>query len=268
MRSVLLVVALDPEVLERATVLAIELDCECIVADPGGWRALAGGRLALLVDRGGLALADGGMSRSRPVRADFGDRALLYRLQRAGPRSESLGRALGLGGRHGLLVVDATAGWGRDSAVLGALGCNVVMIERHPVVRLLLADALMRAAASEDAAVCALAARLSLVGADARDVLRRWRDPPPDAILLDPMFPDRGGSAAPRKEMHLFQELVGDDGDAADLLEAALLLARHRVVVKRPLRAATLPGPRPAHAITGRSTRLDVYVLRSFGRGA
>lgn len=264
----LVVVALDPGVRERASGLATELDCECVVADRGGWRAVAGARLALLVDRDGLALADGGMSRSRPVRADFDDRALLYRLQRAGPRSESLGRALGPGGQHGLLVVDATAGWGRDSAVLGALGCEVVMVERHPVVRLLLADALMRAAASENAAVRALAARLRLVGADARSVLRQWRDPPPDAILLDPMFPDRGSSAAPRKEMHLFQELVGDDDDAADLLEAALSLARQRVVVKRPLRAAMLAGPRPSHAITGRSTRLDVYVLHGSRAGS
>ena len=49
------------------------------------------------------------------------------------------------------------------------------------------------------------------------------------------------------------------------LLEAALALAVHRVVVKRPHKAPALAGRTPSYAIEGRSTRFDVYALRGFG---
>lgn len=261
----LVVIALDSALEAQAAACAVELGCAWVTAPPGAWRDAAAGRPALLVDHSGLMLADGRERRGRPVAADLADRRLLYRLQHAGPRSEALGRALGGRRLAGLRVVDATAGWGRDSAVLGALGCEVVMLERHPVVRLLLADALSRALSHEDPLVRTVAGRLQLRGGDARMLLRDWPGPAPDAIVLDPMFPERDGSAAPRGYMRLFQELVGDDDDAAELLDAALSLAWHRVIVKRPLRAPGLPGLRPAHAVIGRSTRLDVYVLRGFG---
>lgn len=45
--------------------------------------------------------------------------------------------------------------------------------------------------------------------------------------------------------MRLFRPLAGDDDDAPALLEAALDLASHRVVVKRPRKAPPLPGRRP-----------------------
>ena len=138
------------------------------------------------------------------------------------------------------------------------------MIERQPVIAALLDDALERACRSDRDEVRQLAARLTMICADARSVLREWSAPPPDVVLLDPMFPQRHGSAAVRKEMQLFQALVGNDDDAPALLEAALGIARHRVVVKRPRRAPPLAGPRPGHAIEGRSTRFDVYALRKF----
>jgi hypothetical protein len=67
---------------------------------------------------------------------------------------------------------------------------------------------------------------------------------------------------AVRKEMVLFQRLVGDDADAERLLAAALDRARHRVVVKRPLAAPPLQGRAPDFSLKGKSTRFDVYALR------
>lgn len=259
------VVALDAAYGERAAALAQELGGTCLQVGGECWRTLATEqRVALLVGSTGLALARGGKQRLAPVRVDFGDPALLHRLCRADARSEDLARALGVSQRRPLQVVDATAGWGRDSAVLAALGCEVTMIERHRVVWLLLDDALARASASADPRVRALVDRLRLLEGDARELLRRWSAPAPDAVLLDPMFPERDGSAAVRKEMQLFQALVGDDADAAELLAASLALARYRVVVKRPRRAPALSGPPPSFTIEGRSTRFDVYALRSY----
>lgn len=263
--AVPVVVALDTASGERAVALAQELGSICLQANGECWRTLVTEQhVALLVGSTGLALARGGGQRLTPVRVDFSDPALLHRLRRADARGEDIARAVGVGQRRPLQVVDATAGWGRDSAVLAALGCEVTMIERHPVVWLLLDDALARASASADPRVRTLVDRLRLIEGDARERQQRWSAPAPDAVLLDPMFPERDGSAAVRKEMQLFQALVGDDADAAELLAASLALARYRVVVKRPRRAPALPGPPPSFTIGGRSTRFDVYALRSY----
>ncbi|MBK8990868.1 MAG: class I SAM-dependent methyltransferase [Gammaproteobacteria bacterium] len=258
------VACLDAGLRARADALAHELGVPCIDGSAESWRVLPDWPFLLLVSGEGLALGQTGGERITPVRADFGDAALMHRLRGSGPRGEDVARALGVPERRGLRVVDATAGWGRDSAVLAALGCEVTMIERHPVVGLLLADALARAVASERTEVREIAARLRLLRGDAREVLATWSGPPPEAILLDPMFPERARSAAVRKEMRFFHDLIGDDADAPALLEAALALALHRVVVKRPRKAPALAGSQPSYAITGRSTRFDVYPLRRY----
>lgn len=258
------IACLEPGRRARAEALAGALALECIDVAPDAWRGEQRWPLLLLVSAEGLALGATGPGRAAPVRADFADAALLHRLRAAGPRREDVARALGVHERRGLRVVDATAGWGRDSAVLAALGCEVTMIERHPVVAALLQDALARASRDAHAIVRELGARLQLRCGDARELLDAWSGAPPDAILMDPMFPERGGSAAVRKEMRLFHQLVGADADAPALLAAALRCARHRVVVKRPRQAPPLEGPRPGYAIAGRSTRFDVYPLRRY----
>jgi 16S rRNA (guanine1516-N2)-methyltransferase len=66
-----------------------------------------------------------------------------------------------------------------------------------------------------------------------------------------------------KKEMRLFKPLVGEDADAPELLEAALLLASHRVVVKRPRKAPPIAGSKPAYALEGKSSRYDIYPKKS-----
>ena len=66
-------------------------------------------------------------------------------------------------------------------------------------------------------------------------------------------------SALVKKEMRLFRPLVGDDLDAPALLAAALQLASHRVVVKRPRKAPPIEGIKPGYVLEGKSSRYDVY---------
>ncbi|MFM7272533.1 MAG: class I SAM-dependent methyltransferase, partial [Gammaproteobacteria bacterium] len=210
----------------------------------------------------GFALARMGPAALALVRVDFSSPRLLHRLRGIGPRREDIARAVGLPATRTLHVLDATAGWGGDSVVLAALGCEITMIERSPVLFALLADGLARLLRNEAPLAAALHARMRLLGGDARALLRAWEGEAPDVVLLDPMYPERGASAAARKEMALLQELLGGDADADELLEPALALARHRVVVKRPRAASPLAGRAPSHRIEGRSTRFDVYALK------
>jgi 16S rRNA (guanine1516-N2)-methyltransferase len=208
----------------------------------------AQGRLALAWTRPGAPGA---------VSADF-ERGPAARRWRDASRRQPLARAIGVA-RGPCDVVDATAGLGRDAIVLAALGCDVTAVERDRVLFALLRDGLERAAASDDETLRAAAARIRPVCADARDVLAAQR---PAVVYLDPMFPPRTKSARVKKELQLFQELLGQQHDAGALLEVALASARERVVVKRPLHAQPLAG-RPDHGFDGTRVRFDVYLVRS-----
>ncbi len=102
-----------------------------------------------------------------------------------------------------------------------------------------------------------------LIG-DAIALMSAWSDEPPQVVHLDPMFPSRDKSALVKKEMRLFKPLVGADDDAPELLAAALALATHRVVVKRPRKAPAIAGTQPTYSLDGKSSRYDIYALKSF----
>ena len=65
--------------------------------------------------------------------------------------------------------------------------------------------------------------------------------------------------------MRLFRPLAGDDADSPQLLEAALWLASHRVVVKRPRKAPAIEGPAPTAQMNGQSSRYDIYGKKKLG---
>lgn len=179
-------------------------------------------------------------------------------------------------------ILDATAGLGCDASLLALVGCQVTAIERNPIVAALLRDGLQRAAAAEkiewppdvSASESASAApssgsqtaadhwlhRLALIESDAIQYIHQL--PPesrPDVIYLDPMFPHRTKSALVKKEMRLCRAVAGDDPDAPALLEAALAVARRRVVVKRAAHAPEIAGPAPSLIRKGKAVRYDIY---------
>lgn len=83
--------------------------------------------------------------------------------------------------------------------------------------------------------------------------------PQPDVVYLDPMYPHRQKSALVKKEMRVFQSLVGPDEDADALLEPARRLAKKRIVVKRPDYAPPLAGVVTQAAVVTKSHRFDIY---------
>jgi len=193
------------------------------------------------------------------VYVDFVGGALGFRSRHGNRNKEPLARAIGLKDRDPPTILDATAGLGRDAFILATLGCRVILVERSPLIAALLRDGLARALA--DANTRTAAERMQLHGGDAVAVMERCAEHGrPDVIYLDPMYPHRSKSALVKKEMRMVRALVGEDVDAPQLLEAALRIARKRVVVKRPRSAPALPGIAPSHTLLGSTTRFDVYV--------
>lgn len=219
--------------------------------------------IALHLDERGWSLRESSSEGVTTVRADFLEGRMAARIRDAHRGEARLATALGLKKHPTPLVLDATAGLGRDSVLAAALGCEVIACERSPIVALLLRDALVRA---DGGGLRDLAGRIEVRDADARDVLASLEEPP-DVVLVDPMFPERPGTAKPQKEMQLLQRLLGPDTpeDTATLLDAALQHATRRVVVKRPPHAPPVGDRKPSFTVKGKAARYDVYVTGGTG---
>jgi 16S rRNA (guanine1516-N2)-methyltransferase len=196
---------------------------------------------ALQLGAEGLQLAELGPQAPGPVRVDFVEGAVAHRRLFGGGSGQMIAKAVGVQSGVRPVVLDATAGLGRDAFVLASLGCQMTLIERQPIIAALLEDGLERAL--QDAEVAPIARQMRLLCGNAIELMSQWQGEPP---LV-------------KKEMRLFRPLVGDDMDAPALLEAALALATHRVVVKRPRKAPIIEGGKPSYALEGKSSRYDIY---------
>ncbi len=201
---------------------------------------------ALYLDRQGMWLCMPG--HSTPFQPSHAE--LLRRAQGTGPRTE-LVRACGKS-MAGLRILDACAGFGSDGLLLALLGAKVCLVERQPLIWIMLHE---RARHFTDTQV---------ICDEAEAVLARPVDEgsagPWDVILLDPMFPPRSKKALPNRGLQHLRELTQSHHESADvetLLRLALNRTGGRVVLKRRLRDGVLLAP--DFQIKGKSVRFDVY---------
>ncbi|WP_240327707.1 class I SAM-dependent methyltransferase [Dechloromonas sp. HYN0024] len=239
--------ALAPELADRALAMA----------DTLGLPLAGDAEFALQLGAGGWQLQELGQDAAGPVRVDFLEGAVAHRRLHGGGSGQMIAKAVGIQPGVRPVIVDATAGLGRDAFLLAQLGCPVTLIERHPLIAALLADGLGRALGDPDVGV--IIERMQLRQGNAVQLFRAWAEEPPQVIYLDPMFPHRDKSSLVKKEMRMFRPLVGADDDAPQLLQAALELATHRVVVKRPRKAPNIEGQSPGYVLEGKSSRYDIY---------
>lgn len=191
------------------------------------------------------------------LRVDFVEGAVAHRLRFGGGRGQDLAKAMGLRDGKTPMIIDATAGLGRDSFLLASLGAQVIMIERSQKMHMLLADGMDRAL-REGGQFSDIIGRMTLLHGDAKDLIP---DLSGEAILIDPMHPERKNSALVKKDLRQVREIVGTDDDAGDLVRAAIKHASKRVVLKWPAKADPIPGVRPcSHQIRGKTTRYDVFM--------
>jgi 16S rRNA (guanine1516-N2)-methyltransferase len=194
------------------------------------------------------------------VLVDFVTGAVEHRRKYGGGKGQPIAKAVGIKTDFLPKVLDATAGFGRDGYLLASLGCQVMMLEREPVMAALLQDGLRRARYSESIA----ATVVNHITFNAVDSIQWLKHPPPecspDVVYLDPMFPHKNKTARVKKEMFFLQQLLGEGQDGEELLHAALKVARKRVVVKRPKGAPTLNNLMPDIVFATKKNRFDVYL--------
>lgn len=184
-----------------------------------------------------------------PMYADFTIQT--WQARRDAGKQQGLVRAVRPG--PGMKIIDATAGWGRDAAVLASFGAEVLLLERNPVMAALLADALAR---QDDRSKAVL--RMRLLGVEAIDYLTALpAEDCPEIIYLDPMHPLRQKDALVKRELQALQQLIGPDSDISALLHAAKQKATRQVVMKWPQRLSALEIPN--RTIDGKTVRFDIY---------
>ena len=171
------------------------------------------------------------------------------------PKQPGLNQAIGKKTRT---VLDATGGWGADALLLCSQGYQVTLLERSPLMALLLKDAMHRLSATRWAISNEVSVPV-IIQADGIDALKRI-NLDADCIYLDPMFPPkRKKSASSNKYMQLLQRLIGPDHDASQLVAAALQAGFRRVVVKRPDYAPPLYSE-PSLQFSSKLVHYDVYL--------
>lgn len=213
------------------------------------------GDYLLYLDKDHLALA-AASDEKIIIQVDFNDSKTRWRQK----QSELLHRAIGITEERKPRVLDATAGMGQDAFALASRGCMVTMAEQHPLIHLLLQDGLRLSQDSDNADVTS---RLKLLHIDSKKFLAQPHDQF-DVIYLDPMFPEKRGNAKTKKNMQLFRELLPDDEDDAELLQLALTHAKHRVVIKRPIKAPEFAGQKPGYNLKGRNVRYDIFGIKAY----
>ena len=242
-------------------------DLQLPIIDTSPLSMLSEGLMLVLNSDNTLWLYTCGPSAPGPIKVDFVRGGAAHRRQFGGGKGQLIAKAIGLKSNFKPTVLDVTAGLGRDAFVLATLGCEVALLERHPVVFHLLKNGLQRAAEATDDALREIVSRLTLCNVDGCTYLADERVLF-DVIYLDPMFPERHKSARVKKEMFALHHLVGHDLDAGELLQRALTKARYRVVVKRPRKSPTIAQHYPAlnlveagFSLQGKTTRYDIYPI-------
>ncbi|MCP3849259.1 MAG: class I SAM-dependent methyltransferase [Gammaproteobacteria bacterium] len=195
-----------------------------------------------------------------PIYIDFSSGEVAHRRHFGGGKGQTIAKAVGLNKNSSPVILDATAGMGKDAFVFASLGAQVILMERSPISAALLTDALQRAKTGSH--LSEIIGRMSFIFGDARNLGQAHSlKTSPDVIYLDPMFPHRKKSALVKKEMLAFQSLIGDDNDSDDLLSTSLSFAKKRVVVKRPMKAPYLDNKKPSLSMNMKKHRFDIYIV-------
>ncbi|MBL7665310.1 MAG: class I SAM-dependent methyltransferase [Bacteriovoracaceae bacterium] len=137
-------------------------------------------------------------------------------------------------------VIDLTCGTMSDSMLFVSFGCEVMAFERNPIFAALITDALKHSSVEHF-----------------QFHFGQYSGGESGVLYFDPMYSHPNAKTAPKKEMALLREIISEDRDAQSFISQ--FLGKQRIVIKRPIKAEPLLA-KPHHAISGKSTRYDVYL--------
>lgn len=202
---------------------------------------------------------------------------LQKRVVTAGRKSELLLQAAKI--TSSSKVLDATAGFGHDALILASSGACVTLLEKLPMMALLLIAEQFRM--SHEKNWQKLMARLQIYGMDlqafyqSQDKNQDQSQTSFDVVYLDPMFPEdsyldskSGRGAQVNKRMQALHHIALPPtlSEEAELLTCAKSLVNNsdktrRVIVKRPKQAPFLAKITPDDSWQNDAVRFDAYFV-------
>lgn len=164
-----------------------------------------------------------------------------------------------------MFAVDTTAGFGHDSLILASTGAQVLMLEQHPLMVLLLKSEHQRL--QQDEHWHKLLSRLHIVHAQSQMYLQYLleKQQKVDLVYLDPMFPDGSYDGVKvGKHMQLLHDMASppsldDERHWLDLATRLVQPSQGRVIVKRPSQAAMFANQPPTKSWQNDVIRFDGY---------
>ncbi len=181
---------------------------------------------------------------------DFLSGEIQHRVQH--PTKESILSACGVKKGKTPSILDLTGGWGRDGYILANAGCKVLLLERDPIVHLLLEDGISRLKQQRSINIASM-------NIEAKDYLSRFMgDDAPDIIYYDPMRAQGKKAPKNKKEMEVLRSMVGVNNDLEQIVAMALKSAKERVVVKSANSKLDL-SIKPELTLKGVNTKFDVF---------
>lgn len=212
----------------------------------------------LVVERDYVGLRSLAVGAASDLVVDFVGGKVGFRYRKGEGKNQPLAKAVGVKSGFNPVVLDLTAGLGRDAFFLAGIGCTVSLIERSPFIFAALDDGLNRAMENEE--IVSVIRAMTWKNAQALAYLEGLKGSMPDVIYLDPMYPHRDKSALVKKEMRIIRDFVGDDDDTVEVVNEARKRAKKRVVVKRPKTASPVIEERANFTVESKNTRYDVYL--------
>lgn len=232
--------------IEKAKNIAERLNIEIITNNKEKFDIL------LSMDESGLALVSDNMK----LYGDFSKS--IKRLKQSNLQKEMLIHAVKIKGeKENLIAIDATAGLGEDSILLGAYGYNVELYEKNPIISELLKDAMERAEKISE--LKDIIGRMKVHNEDSIIAMQNLKYKP-DIILLDPMFPERTKSALIKKKFQILHKIENPCSDENEMLSSAIKANPKKLVIKRPLKGEYLAGVKPDYSLKGSSIRYDCII--------
>ncbi len=190
-------------------------------------------------------------------RPDFG--AEWERWQKRAPifRKTPLGKALGLQRDCTLKILDASVGTARDALLLLYWEQEVYACERHPLLFVLLWDALARWKRSNHPDALHFSDKFHLVFGESAEAFSGTTF---DRIFYDPMYASNGrkSSALGRKEMEILKQLIGVENDSEAVFLKLWQRCPYLVVKRGPL--SPLLHPSVNAQWKSKALRLDKYL--------
>lgn len=193
------------------------------------------------------------------VKSHLNWQSLTKRITTAGRKSELILQACKL--TPAMSVIDGTAGFGHDALILASTGASVMMMEKNPVVALLLfyEHEVMNGNVNWQK----LLSRIEICYHDFLDEKFIFDLPKVDLVYLDPMFPNDSYSSKVNKNMQMLHQLANPPNHHDETLFLHIaqtqLKDEGKIIIKRPLSAPHLANKTPKQSMANDAIRFDRY---------